>query len=561
MALGMRSALSYTPSMLSFLRERFLSWWSLERRVVGVCLGVFFLIGMRVFADYGLPYDAATMDQVGYDAYNYVFLHQPWATNVDHRYHGTFVELPINIIVRTFALTPLAALHVRSIVVFLFFFVGVWIFYILAKRITRDWRLALAGCVFLVLSPRIFAHAFYNSRDIPYLALFAASMLTLMHALDVRTLRAIVLHAVVCSFAMALRMTAILLPALTLLAFVIVCLRAGGFSHGRWKGFLFSCGLYLGVWWVVTIISWPFLWQHPLNHFISAYQFMSTLQADVFYLGRMYHANPWHYVFVSIFVTTPLLYTALFLCGFAVLLLRLVRERWRFVLHSTDELLVLLWFFVPLVSLIAFHAQIYQEWRHVFFVYPAFLLMALIGLQWMLRRLQDVMVFSFISLRATVICIVTICTGMTGLWMIHNHPFENVYFSIPSQVAMRNFPLDYWGLSYRQALAYLLKEHPDDVMLYYSPQNIAYNNGGMFFRDQSKRLIPIKDVSSAHYILDTYRPDDQPDRFAGYPLIHAIAVDGMPVVRIYKGPFDAKVRVKAVSIPGSDKAFSDYGRQ
>ena len=45
--------------------------------------------------------------------------------------------------------------------------------------------------------------------------------------------------------------------------------------------------------------------------------------------------------------------------------------------------------------------------------------------------------------------------------MIRNHPFQNVYFnnflSHDEQYLRKNFEMDYWGTSYKQALEYVLK--------------------------------------------------------------------------------------------------------
>ena len=47
--------------------------------------------------------------------------------------------------------------------------------------------------------------------------------------------------------------------------------------------------------------------------------------------------------------------------------------------------------------------------------------------------------------------------------MIRNHPFQNVYFnnflSHDEQYLRKNFEMDYWGTSYKQALEYVLKNN------------------------------------------------------------------------------------------------------
>ena len=45
-----------------------------------------------------------------------------------------------------------------------------------------------------------------------------------------------------------------------------------------------------------------------------------------------------------------------------------------------------------------------------------------------------------------------------SVWMIENHPIQNAYFSLPARYVQHNFELDYWGLSFRPALEYLLRD-------------------------------------------------------------------------------------------------------
>ena len=49
--------------------------------------------------------------------------------------------------------------------------------------------------------------------------------------------------------------------------------------------------------------------------------------------------------------------------------------------------------------------------------------------------------------------------------MIINHPFQNVYFnSLAGKNIRQNFELDYWGLSYKQGLEYILANDTSDII-------------------------------------------------------------------------------------------------
>ena len=47
------------------------------------------------------------------------------------------------------------------------------------------------GSLFLILSPRIFAHSFYNSKDLAFLSFFIISIYTMVRYLEEKTLASI----------------------------------------------------------------------------------------------------------------------------------------------------------------------------------------------------------------------------------------------------------------------------------------------------------------------------------------------------------------------------------
>ena len=59
----------------------------------------------------------------------------------------------------------------RHLTNFIFFFIGVIFFYLLLFKRFNSF-LSLLGCLFLVASPRIFAHSFFNNKDIVFMSIF-----------------------------------------------------------------------------------------------------------------------------------------------------------------------------------------------------------------------------------------------------------------------------------------------------------------------------------------------------------------------------------------------------
>ena len=60
----------------------------------------------------------------------------------------------------------------RHLANFLLFFIATMFFYKFTSFFTKDLKLQLLFTLMLIVSPRIFAHSFYNSKDIPLLSMF-----------------------------------------------------------------------------------------------------------------------------------------------------------------------------------------------------------------------------------------------------------------------------------------------------------------------------------------------------------------------------------------------------
>lgn len=509
---------------------------SIDRRKWIIAAFFIALLGVGLFGvrDYGIPYDEGTMDSLGHDAYAYVFEGKPWPVTDEWRYHGTVVELPLYALVRhTCDTGSPCAILVRHAVDFLLFFLGVVCFYVLARKWTGDWKHALLGCLMLVLSPRIFASAFYNSRDIPTMTFFILSMYTLLLLAERKTYRMAVLHGAACALALSTRMTGILLPVLTA-AFLCLSIAREHRLAGRhaWSRTALLFAAYVCALTAFTVAFWPFLWEQPLAHFVEAYRFMSSLNGSAWFMGRTLTDTPWYYVPVWIAVSTPPLYTLLFIAGTAAggaLLLRPSR-----LLREPHVAIAFAWFFLPLLAILLTGAGLYTEWRHVFFIYPAFILLALLGLR-SLGSIGSHMPGPW--LRHAPKAALAVQLALTGTWMLQNHPFQHSYFALNTPAMARSFGVDAWELSYLQAVEFVHRHDRGDAVSFYASSNLANLDSRLFFPEDRDRVFPIVRPEFAQYLIDHYRPD-KPSAFSGRKELYSAVVDGVKLVTVYRGDFD-----------------------
>ena len=156
-----------------------------------------------------------------------------------------------------------------------------------------------------MLSPPIFGHAFFNSKDTPFLAAFIVSAYTLLRFLDRPGARTALVHAIVTAWLMAIRAPGLLMPVLTV-AGIAFCLRLRGPGRAKLVRGLVAFAVALPL---LTIAFWPTLWHEPWASFRNAVATMSRFPwtQQVLYRGVFLSATdlPWHYAPVWIAITTP----------------------------------------------------------------------------------------------------------------------------------------------------------------------------------------------------------------------------------------------------------------
>ena len=125
--------------------------------------------------------------------------------------------------------------------------------------------------------------------------------------------------------------------------------------------------------------------------------------------------------------------------------------------------------------------------------------------------------------------------------MIKDHPHQNVYFNFLSGKNIEEkFELDYWGLSNKQALEYILKNDSRSIIKIGSAGPISIENSKQILSSIEKSRIQISKNSKSDYIIDNYinwygkykkKRYEIPKNFKIYK---EIFVSGKKIISIYK---------------------------
>ena len=502
---------------------------------------VLLVVGILIFRDYGVSWDEPVQHNLGKINLRYALGRSDELLTFKDRFYGPVFEVGLYGAERIFRVTDSQAIYfLRHLLTFLTFYAGVVYFFFLARNLFQITWLALLGTVMLVLSPRIFEHAFYNSKDIPFLTFFTASCLTLFLYMDSRSTRWLLVHALTSALLVATRVLGILIPAFTLIVLLVGIFQQGQDRKAAARRALSHAGLYVVATCLLTVLFWPVLWNNPLGNFRTALIQMGRYtiwRGTNLFLGERILASelPWTYIPIWILVTTPWLYSALFFAGVLTVLTDLIKRPREIVeTGQLKKLVILIWFFAPILSIIILRSVLYDSWRHLFFVYPAFLLLALWGLL-AIWTWVDQKKGSFPFFRVGLGALLVLFLLFTVRAMVFLHPYEQMYFNrLPGQdlqTIQTTMDMDYWGLSYRKGLEYIVQNDPSAQISVAVENRPGQWNALILPVAERDRLVYVQNREDASYFLTNYRSR------LSYPYsneVFSVVVDGAKLLSVFR---------------------------
>jgi len=522
---------------------------------VGAFFGLLLLLGICLHRDYGVSADEPTDHQNGAVSGRYVAellfpgllrghptlaTIPPLANYVDND-HGVLFELPAAAL--GMLLTPgdsQGYYFLRHLLIFFTFGLGVWALYLLGQVYFRSWQLGLLGALLLVFSPRIFAEAFFNGKDIPFMVCFTLGIYTLTQLLAQPTWVRILAHALATAAAIDIRVPGVLLIAFTggMVTLEVAWPTNGRrFPASRW---LLLGVLYLSLTAMFVVVGWPALWADPLGNFIEAYRSMihyNWATKTTFYLGRYVRADqlPWHYLPVWLTTTSPLLYVAAALVGLGASLSQTYREGTARLRTSAGRLDLLMagWLFGPGLIVVALNSVIYNGWRHMYFIYPALVLWAVRGIAALLKLVEE----KHAAWKLTITGLVALELSHLVFQIITLHPYEHLYFSVlPPKAAERLLERDYWGLGFRQGLEWIAAhDTAAHITIHPSHWHPLYNNT-LILNPADRARFHFQPNQEARYFITNYRRHPQSYLDSMGTEVYAIRAGGVKILSVFKRP-------------------------
>ena len=458
----------------SFFRQR--------AAALAVC-ALALLLGVAVVDDYGVWTDTYQQRAIGEATLRHLAGESGLNLLVPghDRLYGPIFETLLALVERVLGRDDIRSIHLsRYLLTHLFFVVAGFTGYLLALRLFGSRWLALFALLLFLLHPRIYAHSFFNSKDVPFLAMFMICLWLAHRAFAPRdssdsagttgkgAIRAFALCGISAGLLTNLRTVGLVFVAVVV--FMRLCDALGADTRYQRKRTVASCAVFGLTTAATYYATMPYLWTDPLTRFMELLEFSSAHPMNIrqLFQGKLVLGSdlPPSYLPVWFGITTPPLALLLGAVGFAALVWRFAPRPFASLLRNTPprfELLIGTCFVLPVLIAIALQPTLYDGWRHFYFLWAPFVLLATSGLRVLALGLGNGSRPLLPWRLAAAGGLAALGLAATAVEMARLHPWQHLGFNVlvnrPGGVAPAFARFQFNAMSAAMPLAHFLEEH------------------------------------------------------------------------------------------------------
>jgi hypothetical protein len=447
----------------------------LDYLAVGV-LALTAAIALATFRDYGLGWDDYTHSQYGkllVSLYGSGFADKRALSFVNLYMYGGGFDMVATLAAKVLPFDPF---ETRRLVGAIIGLIGLFVTWRLGRRLGGQFA-GLIALILLAACPLYYGHMFINAKDGPFAAYMMIALLGLVRAFDEYP-RATPATLALCGVGMGLAIGARVLGGFAVLEAIlplplifVVRARADGSrsTAAELGAFLVPFIPAAILAYLVMGLVWPWSVVSPLNPFHAAEYFSNVFEKPwrELFDGQLIPVDdmPRSYVPTLFAVQVPELMLALGLCGTVGAVGGALWGGDRDAASTGRRaalFAVALAATLPILLTVAARPVMYNGIRHFVFVLPPLAVLGGLAAAWIARRLRT---YGNTAVAAGILALIAgIASPVTDMMRVHPYEYTD-YNHIAGGVkgAQRNFMLDYWGLSLKQAsqglVAYVAQRH------------------------------------------------------------------------------------------------------
>lgn len=459
-----------------------------------VIFGFFLIISLFTYNDYGIAWDEPCQQDFGELALDKIT--NPKSNNpnysIEKQRYGISFEATITFIQEVFQIKSDKNIYLfRHFFTHFIFLLAALFFYFFIKRTTYQ-KLAWLGMLILILSPRIYGHSFFNSKDLPLLSFTIFSLYAMQSIWLKPKIINYVIFGVLSAYLINIRVIGLLIPFAFGINEIILLIK----KSRTIKDFFILNAILTVSFVLFTILFWPYLWSSPIDRFLETFNHFKAFYWDdlVLFNGSQIPANelPWYYSITWMSISIPVGYLFFFLVGLIISFKEIIKTKNYHIAH----LIIVLF---PIVVLPLLNSVVYDGWRHLYFIYPSLIFISIVGIFYLIERFKKKLLIYYLT---------SFYILFIFIEMITIHPFEHLYFNeiagkYKQEYLRTHYEIDYWGTCFNEGYNKLKELNPNKEITVIG--NITPYQFNAMMLDKQSKIKVVTDFDSANYFISNYR--------------------------------------------------------
>lgn len=404
-----------------------------------IALSAIIIIMMPLLSsDYGQTGDEWIQIEYGKHIYDYFFNGDKQALDYSNKsfqmshqeYYGGLFDFPMYMMHKWFPSIDILTLRHFFNALFgamLMLFTG-----LLARRFSGKWMVGVLALLFMLFSPRIFGESMNNPKDIPYASGFIIGvyfMVAYLQDVPKKAWRNVIGMAIGWGIAFGVRAAGGIL----LFGYFVLFMGLYFMLHKQFKESLTAdnnkllkkAALHMVVvlvgGYLIGLSCWPWGLQSPISNPLESLSGMANREVSIAVLFEGKYIKslemPWYYEFKWIFMSNPII----ILIGVILFIPLIGKAIKKYGLWKVG--LVLFGALFPILYMIYKDSTVYDTWRHIFFVYPFWVIASALAFD----LLGDFIKSEKMKMIPLGVAVIGLLPAI--IWTVKEHPNQYVYFN------------------------------------------------------------------------------------------------------------------------------------
>ena len=383
---------------------------------------------------------------------------------------------------------------------FIIFYIGAIILYKICILLFKNRKVGIMGLLIYIFSPRIFADGLYNNKDIVLLTLLLGVIYFGIKFIQEKNYKNAIILGIVSAFAFNVKIIGLfafgVVGLFYLINYIISCKKEKKFLKKELLVGLTAIIVML----IAFIIITPAIWGNgfkPIEYIkycISQSSNFLRWNGKILFEGKIidYSKNqklPYYYLPKMIFITIPIYHCILFIIGLFYIIKNYIKKN--NIKINNYMLMIFIIMIVPILVDVITKAKIYNGWRHFYFIYGPFTLIAIYAIYNLYNNIKNKKALLSILLIFIIFYIIScIYYGINGT------AYYNILVNYNS--VEDKYQLDYYGVTAKQVLIKAIENKTKDKIYVYSDKlgfNKLWNNYYVLSKNNMDKMYITKDLN------------------------------------------------------------------